>query len=110
MIFKEKEVLLTNLINFLSKILGNSFKIQPPSSKIAQNKLLWSTLIKFAGKKHPKTTNSTFVNFKGSIVVSISIGSALELTFGRFLLTYLDDYQKRSTNFLISLLTKYLFP
>ena len=45
--------------------LANYFKIPTFSSKTARNKLLWSTLIKFAGKTPPNTNNTLFVDSKG---------------------------------------------
>ena len=89
LIFKDKKVLLT-LDLFLAKILDNFFKIQSFLSKNARNRHILSTLIKFAERTQPKATNTISVNTKRASPTSTFIESALELTFCRFLLTYLE--------------------
>ena len=79
LIFKDKNKFFEYFDLFFWVKLGKYLKIQPFSSKIAPNKLLSSTLIKFAGSTHPKTTNMIFVNSKGATPhTSIYIESALE--------------------------------
>ena len=74
----------------------NFSAIQHFSTKIARNKLLWYTLIKFAGSTRPETINKFLVNSKKTSSTSNLNESVLELKILYFLLPLLYDNQKRS--------------
>ena len=68
--------------------------------------LFWSALINFPENKHTKCLHNLY-KLHGDFSFP-SDESLLELTFSRFLLIYLDDYQKRSI-FFIYLKTNLLY-
>ena len=62
--FKTKRLWLNYLINFLIKTVAEIFKIKPLFRKNDTNKLLLSTLFKFAGSTRLETDDTIFFNFK----------------------------------------------
>ena len=69
-IFRDRKSIVDNFyLNFLSKTLAKFFKIQPFSSKIARNKLLESTLIKFYRSTQPKNNRHNHCKLQRQIIL-----------------------------------------